>query len=150
MKDKIKENNVFLVQIICGAVFILLGILQTIHYKNIGFFELGYVFIGIIYILFAIKTSKLPKTETVIDERFIGIKNKAGFYAFFSILIVVMILSFADVLLLYGPIEINSSAFLFSGSENAFPLMLRYIFISSIGVMIFVGLLTYYRKRGIE
>ncbi|MCK5177504.1 MAG: hypothetical protein KAQ92_07280 [Candidatus Aenigmarchaeota archaeon] len=148
MKDKIKENNVFLVQIICGAVFILLGILQTIHYKNIGFFELGYVFIGIIYILFAIKTSKLPKTETVIDERFIGIKNKAGFYAFFSILIVVMILSFADILLLYNVMDIGSSVFLFSGSENVFPLMIRYVFISSIGVIIWAGLIIYYRKRG--
>ncbi|MCK5177207.1 MAG: hypothetical protein KAQ92_05765 [Candidatus Aenigmarchaeota archaeon] len=148
--NKIKENKEFLVQLLCGVVFILLGILQILHYKNIGFFELGYVFIGAMYILFAVKTSKLPKTETVFDERYIGLRNKAGFYAFFSILVVVMILSFADVLLLYGPIEINSSAFLFSGSENAFPLMLRYIFISSIGVMIFVGLLTYYRKRGIE
>ncbi|MCK5039508.1 MAG: hypothetical protein KAR87_00885, partial [Candidatus Aenigmarchaeota archaeon] len=150
MKDKIKENKVFLVQIICGIIFILLGIIQILHYKTIQFFNAGYILIGIMYILLAIKTSKLPKTETVLDERFISIRNKAGFYAFFSIIIVVMILSFVDIILLYDVIDISSSVFLIGGSENAFPLMLRYIFISSIGVMIFVGLIAYYRKRGIK
>ena len=74
-KDKIKENKVFLVQTICGGVFILLGVLQAIHYKSIGFFESGYFLIGVMYVLLAIKTSKLSKTETVVDERFISIRN---------------------------------------------------------------------------
>ena len=100
------------------------------------------------YILLAIKTSKLPKTETVPDERFIGIRNKAGFYAFFSIITVVMILSFVDLLLFYGVIDIGSSALFFSGSENVFPLIARYMFISFVGVMVFVCVMAYQLKKG--
>ena len=57
-KNQIKENKVFLVQIACGVVFILLGLVQIMRYKTIGFFASGYVLIGIMYILLAIKTSK--------------------------------------------------------------------------------------------
>ncbi|MCK5233861.1 MAG: hypothetical protein KAJ91_03515 [Candidatus Aenigmarchaeota archaeon] len=147
-KDNVGENKVFLVHIACGAVFILLGLVQVMRYEAIGFFASGYVLIGIMYILLAVKTSKLPKTETMPDERFIGIRDKAGFYAFFSIIAVVMILSFVDLLLLYDIIDIGSSALLFSGSENIFPLMARYMFISFVGVMVFIGVMAYYLKKG--
>lgn len=135
--------------IICGVVFILLGVIQIMHYKTIRFFDAGYILIGLMYLFIAFKTSTLPKTETAFDERYIGLRNKAGFYAFLSIITTVIILSWMDILLLYTK-DIGSSVFFFSGFENTFPIIIRSIFISTIGIMVFVGLIAYYRKRGIE
>ena len=81
-----------------GLGVILLGIFMCIflHPHGIG---AGFILVGLIMLVIGLYTSTKPKGDTIMDERFRKINERAGYQAFWITLSTMAILWYADIFL---------------------------------------------------
>ncbi len=81
-----------------GLGVILLGIVMCLflHPHGIGF---GFILTGVIILIIGLYTATKPKTDIMMDERYTRINEKAGYNAFWTTILTMGILWYADIFL---------------------------------------------------
>ena len=124
----------------------LLGLIDIAYNKSIGIDHSGYIFIGIFWFLYYLNLSKKSKTETLIDERDIRIREKSEYKALQITLAYIVILSVID--LIFGALGYYGNNFLFfMTKEDLIRSVLRLASISGITIVSWVLLILYYGKK---
>jgi uncharacterized membrane protein len=132
---------------VISIMFMLLGVIDIAYHKSIGIFYSGYIFIGIFWFLCFLQMSKKSKTEILIDEREIRIREKSAYKALQITLAYIMILSAIDMV--FGALGYYGNNFMFFMTEDdLIRSVLRLASISGIIVVSWVLLILYYGKKG--
>ncbi len=93
-KDVLRFFGISLVSILLGAAMLMFKAV----FGAAAFFGGGLVLAGVIMFVMALCASMKPKTDLVVDERVARINEKAGYSAFWIVLLAVTILYWADKL----------------------------------------------------
>ena len=116
-----------------AALLILAGIFMVSFLPGPVYFRIGFVLLitGIIAIIVAIITAARPKEDLMQDERSVGINEKAGYHAFWILLLTMCLLQVAGMI---WRLDLN------------FKDVVSYLFI--IGIWSWIILKWYYNRRG--
>ena len=121
--------------IVAGVLLAVLGasVLCTSieESKSIAFVAGGLVLAGLITIVMGLKTAATPKSERAFDERMRGINKKAGYRAFWLVMVIITILFWGNKWFAWG---LDASDF--------------YHFTLSTGFISWALLRLYYEKKG--
>ena len=116
-----------------AALLILAGILMISFLPGSAYFGIGSVLIlmGIIAIVIAIITAARPKEDLIQDERFVRVNEKAGYHAFWILLVT---MALVQSIAMFGRLNLSYK----SVSPDIF----------IIGMFSFVILRWYYNRKG--
>ncbi len=143
---KLKKNSNLKWGFVLSIMMMMLGVIEIAYHKSIGIFYSGYIFVGILWFLCFLQISKKSKTEILIDEREIRIREKSAYKALQITIAYIVILSFID--LLFGALGYYGNNFLFfMTKEDLIRSVLRLASISGITVVSWVLLILYYGKK---
>ncbi len=116
-----------------AVLLILVGILMMSFLSGLTYFGIGFVLIimGIIAIIIAIITAARPKEDLIQDERSVRVDEKAGYHAFWILLVT---MALVQSIAMFGRLNLSYK----SVSPDIF----------FVGMLSFVILRWYYNRRG--
>jgi uncharacterized membrane protein len=143
---KLKKNPNLKWLSVISILMMLLGLIDIAYHKSLGIDYSGFFFIGIFWFLYYLHISKKSKTEILIDEREIRIREKSAYKALQITMAFIAILVFID--LLFGAMGYYGNNFMFfMTKEDLIRSVLRLASIPGIAIISWVLLILYYGKK---